>query len=246
MLRVDAELYNFYVFYYNVEASITMQTFLIASTNKFFIDREIKNVSKGLKVSPVNLFEINPQISLTIAEARKITQIVTLKPYGGGDRLIIINGVEKATLEASNALLKILEEPPISNFIILVTDNINKLLPTIVSRCQIISDNKANEKMKENKDTKEILRQILASSPGKRILLSQKVANTREEAIQLLSDFIITLEGLLHSRDEQLGLSASQIADLLKKISTAKNYLERYINFRATLDILFLGFPKKS
>ncbi|MBI3380075.1 hypothetical protein HY029_04935 [Candidatus Gottesmanbacteria bacterium] len=224
-----------------------MQTFLISSNNSDFIEKEIKQIQKNLDVSLVNLIEINPATSVSISDVRKILQTVSLKPYGGGERLIIINDIEKATPEASNALLKILEEPPVGNFFILITNNVNKLLPTIVSRCQIITDNhNTNNKTMDTGKSVKLLREILQSSAGERILLAQKVGNSREESIQLLEELIVSLEKFLHKPDEEIKLTPLETAELITKVTTAKNYLERYINFKATLDILFLGFPKKN
>ncbi len=224
-----------------------MQTFLIASKDIPFIKSEIKKITVDLKVSSVNLIEITPLTSIGIADVKKISKIIMLKPYGGGKRVIIIQNIEKATLEASNALLKILEEPPPDNFIILVTANINKLLPTITSRCQIISDNAQPEYESFNTaEVKILIRQILNSSPGERILFSQQYAKSREEALNLLSNLTLILEELLYKKDDEINLSYKDIAALITRIIKAKNYVERYINFRATLDILFLGFPKTS
>lgn len=222
-----------------------MQTFLIASANPEFIEEKIESVSKNLKVSPLNLTKINPTTSISISEVRKISQTVSLKPYGGGERLIIIYGMEKTTLEAGNAFLKILEEPPRNNFFILVTENINKLLPTIVSRCQIISDTERYDiKSFDSHETKKMLAALLKASAGKRILISQKVANNKEEGIKFLGNLLLTLSELLHKPDNEIGLTPKELAEIITKVTTAKNYLERYINFKATLDILLLGFPK--
>jgi len=222
-----------------------MQTFLISSSNPEFIEKKVASISKNLKVSPANLIKLDPITSLSISDVRKISQIISLKPFGGGERLIIIYGLQKATPEASNALLKFLEEPPAGNFFILVTENVNKLLPTIISRCQIISDTeRIDNKSFDSSKTKKILRQILFSSEGERILINQKVANTREEGIQFLNNLLTTLEELLHKPDKEIDLTPKETAEIITKVITAKNYLERYINFKATLDILFLGFPK--
>lgn len=222
-----------------------MEAFLIVSSNPEFIEGKIEKISKNLKVSPVNLIKINPTTSIPISDVRKISQTVSLKPYGGGERLIIIYEMEKATLEAGNAFLKILEEPPKGNFFILVTENVNKLLPTIVSRCQIISDSERIEnKSFDSRETKKILRQILQSCEGERILLSQKLATTREDGIQFLENLLLILEELLYKPDKEIGLTPKEIAEIITKAITAKNYLDRYINFKATLDILLLGFPK--
>lgn len=223
-----------------------MQTFLIASSNPSFIEQEIGKISKNLQLAPVNIIDITSENSLTIAQVRMITQTLLLKPYAGGDRMITIRNIEKATPEAGNALLKILEEPPPHNYLVLICSNINKLLATVTSRCQIITDHNKDggKSVFDSAETKKILQQILSASAGERILLSQKLAGSREEAIQLLHNLLLTLEQLLHKNNSNINLSYKEIAETLGKVSAAKNYLERYINFKATLDVLFLGFPK--
>ena len=223
-----------------------MQTFLITSVNKSFIKSEIKKISKNLQVSPYNLIEITPDKSIGIAEVRKLTQQIILKPYGGGDRMIIINSIEKATPEAGNALLKLLEEPPENTYIFLTCENMNKLLPTITSRCQIIfGENESTKSSPIKLNSKKLLEQILRSSAGERILISQKITDSKESTDNFLSSLLITLEELLHNNDPKIGLTFKEIADLLSKVSIARNYIERNINFKATLDILLLGFPMK-
>ncbi|MDP3385674.1 MAG: DNA polymerase III subunit delta' [Eubacteriales bacterium] len=58
------------------------------------------------------------------------------KPYESNRKIFIINESHKMTVQAANAFLKTLEEPPADTIIILITTNINLLLPTIASRCQ--------------------------------------------------------------------------------------------------------------
>jgi DNA polymerase-3 subunit delta' len=58
-----------------------------------------------------------------------------------GRKVYIINGVENLNISASNSILKFLEEPEEGIVAILVTDNIYKVLGTIVSRCQVINLN---------------------------------------------------------------------------------------------------------
>lgn len=60
------------------------------------------------------------------------------KPNEGYRSIIIISEVEKMRKEASNTFLKLLEEPPPEVVFILTTNNVNALLPTIISRCQHI------------------------------------------------------------------------------------------------------------
>lgn len=61
-----------------------------------------------------------------------------LKPNEGHKNIIILCNVEKMRKEAANAFLKLLEEPSDKLMFLLTTDNVESLLPTIISRCQII------------------------------------------------------------------------------------------------------------
>lgn len=61
-----------------------------------------------------------------------------LRPNEGRKNIIILTGIENMHESASNAFLKVLEEPPDDVLIIMTTDNLNALLPTILSRCQVL------------------------------------------------------------------------------------------------------------
>ncbi len=61
---------------------------------------------------------------------------VAIKPYSGKYKVYILSEAEKMTAQAQNALLKTLEEPPEYAVIMLLTSNVNALLPPIVSRCR--------------------------------------------------------------------------------------------------------------
>ena len=74
--------------------------------------------------------------SISIERIRELRRQASLKPFEGKWRVIIISEADKMTQEASNALLKILEEPSEKMLFLLTTSRLNHLLPTIVSRCQ--------------------------------------------------------------------------------------------------------------
>ncbi len=76
--------------------------------------------------------------SITIEEIRKAKDFASFRPNAGPYKFIIIDDANLMTVEAQNALLKILEEPNPSSILILVTANPASLLPTICSRCQEI------------------------------------------------------------------------------------------------------------
>jgi len=74
-----------------------------------------------------------------IDQVRALQHEVNLKPYEGRWKVAIIAGAEELSLEAANALLKTLEEPPPQVVLILTATSSEALLPTIASRCQLIT-----------------------------------------------------------------------------------------------------------
>ena len=82
--------------------------------------------------------EITPDgNSIKIAQIRKLQSDILVKPYKSY-KIYVIDEAQKMTVEAQNALLKTLEEPPKYAIIILITNNKESLLYTIKSRCEII------------------------------------------------------------------------------------------------------------
>ena len=75
--------------------------------------------------------------SIMIAQIRKLQSDILVKPYKSY-KIYVIDEAQKMTVEAQNALLKTLEEPPKYAIIILITNNKESLLDTIKSRCEII------------------------------------------------------------------------------------------------------------
>jgi len=77
--------------------------------------------------------------AIKIEQMRTLRKIAYLKPMTGKKRVFIVTEVEKMTEEAANSLLKVLEEPPLFSYVILVTHNSFLIIPTIKSRCQILN-----------------------------------------------------------------------------------------------------------
>ncbi|MFQ6108631.1 MAG: DNA polymerase III subunit delta', partial [Candidatus Aminicenantales bacterium] len=75
---------------------------------------------------------------IKIDQMRILKQTAYLKPMTGKKRFFIVTEAEKMNDEASNSLLKILEEPPHFSHIILISSNPDMLKPTIKSRCQTL------------------------------------------------------------------------------------------------------------
>lgn len=69
----------------------------------------------------------------------QINNDIAIKPYSSPRKIYIMNDGEKMTIQAQNALLKTLEEPPEYAVILILTTNVDALLPTIISRCVVLN-----------------------------------------------------------------------------------------------------------
>lgn len=90
--------------------------------------------------------EIHPDVLLiepegnfiVLEQVRQIQQATSLKNFEGKTKVVIVDEVNRFTQEAANSLLKTLEEPPSDTVFILITSNLEAVLPTIISRCRQI------------------------------------------------------------------------------------------------------------
>ena len=75
---------------------------------------------------------------IAIAEARSVIGSLGLGSHRGGNRVILVSPLEQLKPDAANTLLKSLEEPPPQTIFILVTARLDRVLPTIRSRCRLL------------------------------------------------------------------------------------------------------------
>lgn len=73
--------------------------------------------------------------AIEVDQAREAADFVQLSTYRAGYRIVLVNPANSLNLAAANALLKVLEEPPLNTVFVLVSDQPRQLLPTIRSRC---------------------------------------------------------------------------------------------------------------
>jgi DNA polymerase-3 subunit delta' len=73
---------------------------------------------------------------IKIEQIRELERVLAFKPQFGKYRVTVVREAEKMTMEAANAFLKTLEEPPPGNVLVLQASDLSQLMPTIISRCQ--------------------------------------------------------------------------------------------------------------
>ena len=122
---------------------------------------------------------------------------IMIKPYSSPYKIYIIPEAELLTVQAQNALLKTIEEPPEYAVIFLLTENADSLLPTIRSRCVMlklrnIKDKLVKKYLMEQLEVPDYQAEVCAAfaqgNIGRAILLakSEHFNEIKEEAIQLL------------------------------------------------------------
>lgn len=79
--------------------------------------------------------EARMAVAIEVEQARDVVEYVQLSTYRAGFRVVLVNPADNLNLAAANALLKVLEEPPLKTVFVLVSDQPRRLLPTIRSRC---------------------------------------------------------------------------------------------------------------
>lgn len=75
--------------------------------------------------------------SLGVDDIRTLNEEVNKKPYEGNNKVVIVYNADKMTTQAQNAFLKTIEEPPLGVYIFLLCENLQSILETIKSRCQV-------------------------------------------------------------------------------------------------------------
>lgn len=183
----------------------------------------------------------------------QINGTVAIKPYSSPRKVYIMNEAEKMTVQAQNALLKTLEEPPEYTVILLLTTNMDTLLPTILSRCVLLNmkpvrDSEVKKYLMETMQLPDYKADICTAfargNIGKAKLLaaSEEFDHIKEEAITLLK-YINDME-------------ISEIVTAIKKINEYKLDVNDYMDilaiwyrdvlmFKATNDLNHLIFREE-
>ncbi len=162
--------------------------------------QECHSCKQALGANHPDIIFINHEKPGTIGVEDIRTQIngdVAIKPYSGPRKIYIMNEGEKMTVQAQNALLKTLEEPPEYAVILILTTNVDSLLPTILSRCVVLNmkpvrDAQIKKFLMDTMEIPDYKADICAAfargNVGKARLLakSEEFDKVKEEAVTLL------------------------------------------------------------
>ncbi len=198
-----------------------MRSFILASKSEEKCLEKAGKICLENKIDSLDITIESFEKSVGIEDVRKLQKNLYLKPLRGEHKALIINSYRGITIESQNALLKILEEPPTSCFIFLIAENINILLPTIISRCKIIKLENENDLIAiAARDIENLVTDLSSESAGIKLKLAQDFGKSREEAVAWLEQTIIGMRKILLNKINSSTNPASRNSkDLIKLIN---------------------------
>lgn len=195
--------------------------------------QECRSCKQALSANQPDIIKVTHEKPNTISvdDIRgQINNDVGIKPYSSPYKVYIVNEAERMTAQAQNALLKTLEEPPEYAVIILLTTNVNAMLPTILSRCVMLNMRPVKDELVKDFLMKEVQipdykAQVCVAfargNIGKARLLatSEEFDNIKEDAITLLK----------YIQDMEL----TEVMAAIKKINEYKFDVNDYLDIMA-------------
>ena len=171
--------------------------------------------------------------SFGVDDIREIVEEINKKPFEGDKKVIIIYDGNKLTVQAQNALLKTIEEPPKGVFIILLCESLELILDTIKSRCQIykLSPLTKNEirlyidNINDNGISEDEINAAIAYSEG---IPGKAEAFLRDSLLKELRNTLVDLLFLLTKGNTR------ELLDFESKLVTYKDKKEDILNILAS------------
>lgn len=149
-----------------------------------------------------------------VAELRDALSYVAEKPYEGSYKAVVISAADDMTPAAANSLLKTLEEPPIGVVFLLEVRSVSGVLPTIASRCAVVT-------ITPEPSAREAIAKTLHVSDAEAAILADLSGGYLDEARRIKAD-----AAFLNSRDDVLSHTHKLLYSKGMAISTFADFLE--------------------
>lgn len=186
-----------------------MHAFLLISQNSD-VESQIDELAKKLHAKRMEF----PLIK--IDDVRSLNNLIRLE--FNEPTLIVCKNIHEAGEEALNAFLKNLEEPQENIYFALTAPSTRKVLPTIVSRCQVIKYvNKQISEYVNNGEAEEFIKM----TTGKKLKYIDKIKD-REVAIELTESLVNFLHGQLHSNELKYDIAIKDVEVVQKTLTRLK------------------------
>lgn len=141
-----------------------------------------------------NIFELDAASNNSVDDIRSLTDQVRIPPQTGKYKVYIIDEVHMLSQAAFNAFLKTLEEPPAHAIFILATTEKHKIIPTILSRCQIFDFKRITVLDTKNYLKKIATKENIEADDDALHIISQKADGAMRDALSIF-DRVISFSG---------------------------------------------------
>ena len=193
--------------------------------------RVCKQIEAGQNIDLMVIQAESEGGTLKVEQIREVQKFLSMKPYLSPYKTVIFLRFQEANANAQNALLKTLEEAPSYAILLLTADNAEQLLPTIISRCEILR-----------------LRPLLVNAV-EQFLLTQNIAPNQAHLLAHLSAGRPGYALRLAADSKALDFRAEKLNDLTHLLAAKRrerfNYAEKLVkdkdSFRQTL-LIWLSY----
>ena len=158
-----------------------------------------------------NIFELDAASNNGVEEIRRLNEQVRIPPQIGDFKIYIIDEVHMLSLPAFNAFLKTLEEPPKHAIFILATTEKNKIIPTILSRCQIYNFKRISIQQIKDSLVRICEHKNVKYDDDSLILIAKKADGAMRDALSLFDRMVSFTSGNLFINDVRKDLSVLSI-----------------------------------
>lgn len=198
----------------------------------------VPQIVSTLPSNPHGMIIIEPSgSSITIEQIRELRRDLQL--VGKANRTILFHSFEKATIEAQNAMLKMLEELSTTHMFLLFTTRIDAILPTIRSRCTVNTHFEVKEELKANTQILEIISSIRKGQGLAEMSHPLMQPTSLDDARNLLKLIITALHAQLKTGDPWVSASLRKALELLS-LSERNN-----INAQLSIDLWLLDASRR-
>ena len=184
----------------------------------------------------IDLIEIDAASHRGIDDIRELKEGIRFIPTKSKYKVFIIDEAHQLTKEASNALLKILEEPPSHAIFILATTEVHKMIPTIISRCQRFNFKKLTieEIVGKLKDISQ-LEKIKIEEPALKLIAQASDGSLRD------GESILDQISIFYGREEEI--TTEKVRELLGDIESEKisQFVELLLERKGKEAVAFLN-----
>ncbi|WP_448821523.1 DNA polymerase III subunit gamma/tau [Cetobacterium sp.] len=174
----------------------------------------------------LDLIEIDAASNRGIDEIRQLKEKINYSPTKGRKKVYIIDEVHMLTKEAFNALLKTLEEPPEHVLFILATTEPDKILPTIISRCQRYDFKSVNYRDMRKKLLYIVDNEGYKIDEASLVAIYEASGGSMRDAISILERLMINTEEksiIIEKTEDVLGITPLKTIDLFIEVVETKN-----------------------